>query len=161
MSAERPQIVIERVAAEDVAELHRIRLAVRENRLSDPTRVRIEDYLALLEDPRCAWKANVGGEIVGFAIGDLARSNVWALFVAPDSERRGVGRALFDALVESMFAAGATRLWLTTDPASRAAGFYDAAGWERCGFEGADLRFELGRDAWNARRAVRAAPRKS
>ena len=68
---------------------------------------------------------------MGFAIGNAETGNIWALFVDPEHEGRGHGRALHDAMVEWLFARGLAHLWLGTEPGTRAERFYRAAGW-RC-----------------------------
>jgi GNAT superfamily N-acetyltransferase len=65
------------------------------------------------------------------------------LFVHPDHERRGYGRLLHDTMVQWLFSRGLERLWLTTEPGTRAQRFYEAAGWERVGLsEHGELRYE-------------------
>jgi GNAT superfamily N-acetyltransferase len=130
---------------DDVAALHRVRLAVRENVLSRPELVTHADYVEHLERRGRGWLVEVHGQVVGFAVGRADDGNVWALFVDPEHERRGIGGALHDALVAWMFAQGLERLWLTTDPGTRAETFYRARGWREAGREGAELRLELPR----------------
>ena len=84
----------------DIESMHRLRLAVRENRLTDPARVQPEDYRRMLETQGRGWLYEVDGQVAGFGIADGARRNIWALFVAPGMERRGIGRSLLDAMVE-------------------------------------------------------------
>ena len=84
-------------------------------------------YRPLLGGEGRGWVAELDGGIAGFAVADLARGNVWALFVDPDFEGRGVGRRLHDAMMEWCFASGAERVWLSTDPGTRAEAFYRAA----------------------------------
>jgi GNAT superfamily N-acetyltransferase len=81
------------------------------------------------------------------------------LFVHPDHERRGYGRMLHDTMVEWLFSRGLERLWLTTDPHTRAQRFYDTAGWECVGStDGGELRFERGASRGkNAKSVVPAA----
>ena len=69
------------------------------------------------------------GVIVGFGIADALSRSLWALFVQPGCERRGAGRALHDAMVTWLFGIDDRPIWLTTEPHTRAAGFYAAAGW--------------------------------
>ena len=73
------------------------------------------------------------GTIVGFAIGNALTGNVWALFVDPEEEGRGHGRRLHGAMVEWLFSRGVRRLWLSTDPHTRAQKFYELAGWSFAG----------------------------
>lgn len=150
-----------RIATEsDIAAMHRIRMSVRENALADPSRVQAADYRALLHGSGRAWVAEADGRIIGFAIADLRRANVWALFVEPDCEGRGVGRALHDQLVEWLFASGVSRVWLTTTPATRAERFYKAAGWQYAGMQQDEARYELSRRDWrqHSGRIVPPAP---
>lgn len=136
---------------DDIPAMHRIRLAVQENRLGDPLRVRPEDYRSRLMPAGIGFVAESGGRTVGFAVADVELSTIWALFVDPGFERRGVGRRLHDALVSAMFAAGASELHLSTDPATRAERFYRAAGWAPAGETvGAEVCYRLTRDCWNA-----------
>jgi hypothetical protein len=82
-----------RVATDlDILAMHRVRTSVRENRLADPTRVKPRDYLPFLQEQGRGWVAEAeDGTILGFAVADLGRANVWALFVDPS--RRGGGSA--------------------------------------------------------------------
>lgn len=138
---------------DDIEALHRIRLAVRENVLSRPELVTHADYVEHLERRGRGWLAEVQGEVVGFAIGRADDGNVWALFVDPAHEGRGIGSALHDAMAAWMIAQGLVRLWLTTDPATRAARFYARRGWLEAGREGAELRLELATGDFRPKRA--------
>jgi GNAT superfamily N-acetyltransferase len=127
----------------DVGAMHRVRMSVRENALRNPDLVRREHYEAMLEREGRGWVCEIEGAIVGFAIADLARSNVWALFVDPAHERLGIGRRLHDLLLEWMFANGAERVWLSTARGTRAEEFYARAGWTAVGSEpSGEVRFE-------------------
>jgi len=53
--------------------------------------------------------------------------------MANDHQRRGIGRALFEKACDVLRQDGHRTAWLTTDPNSRAAGFYRAAGWKEIG----------------------------
>ena len=108
--------------------MHRIRLAVRENRLVTSV-VTEADYVPEIEVTGRGWVAVEDDAVRGFAIGNHVTGNIWALFVDPDHEGRGHGRALHDAMVQRLLAQGLTRLWLTTDPETRARRFYERAGW--------------------------------
>jgi GNAT superfamily N-acetyltransferase len=124
--------------------MHFVRRAVRENVLSDPRRVRSEDYREMLTVNGRGWVAEHAGQIVGFGIADHSRRNIWALFVLPAFERRGIGRALLDAMVDWLFAQGPEPLWLSTEPGSRAQHVYRAAGWRECAVTpSGEIRFEL------------------
>jgi GNAT superfamily N-acetyltransferase len=128
----------------DVDAMHRLRLSVQENVLSDPRRVTAEHYVPMLEKHGRGWVYELDGKIVGFAVADHSRRNIWALFVDPAFEGHGIGRALHDAMVNWLFEQGREPLWLTTEPDTRAERFYSTAGWRRQGTEAnGELRFEL------------------
>lgn len=147
-----------RVAVDaDIPEMHRIRLAVRENRLADPSWVQPDDYRRMIAEDGRGWVAEADGRMVGFAVADLRRANVWALFVDPAFEGRGAGRLLHDRMMDWLFAAGAERVWLCTDPGTRAEAFYRAAGWRNAGEQRGEARYEMGRDGWTGRGGVPGA----
>jgi len=127
----------------DIAAMQRIRGSVRENRLSDPQLVPDSAYGPYIA-AGSMWVAEDASGIAGFAAIDLAAASVWALFVDPPAEGRGVGRALLDTLIDHARARGLPRLTLQTQADSRAARFYRAAGWiERGVGDDGQLRFEL------------------
>ena len=139
-----------RTASEaDIPEMHRIRMSVAENRLSEPGRVQPDDYRVMLRDRGRGWVAEIDGRVVGFAVVDRSRANIWALFVAGAFERRGIGRALHDRMMDWLFATGAERAWLTTETGTRAERFYRAASWRHVGTENGEARYELSRQAYS------------
>lgn len=128
----------------DVPAAHIIRLAVRENRLSDPSLVTEADYHDFLGRDTMSWVCEVDGVFVGFVMADVEKRNLWALFVAPEYEGKGIGKALHDTMRSAYFQhAGLLRL--TTEPRSRAERFYRRAGYTDRGMapNGKELIFEL------------------
>ncbi|MBK6596476.1 MAG: GNAT family N-acetyltransferase [Proteobacteria bacterium] len=117
----------------DIEAMHRIRLAVRENVLSDPTKVQPKDYVDYLQQRGRGWVFEVDGVIAGFAIADASARSVWALFVSPAYEGRGIGRQLHDTMLKWLFDLNPEPVTLGTQPGTRAAGFYAAAGWQLIG----------------------------
>jgi GNAT superfamily N-acetyltransferase len=105
-----------------------------------------ESVAASLLKDRKGWVAIRDGEIVGFSMGDRADGSIFALFVLPGREGRGIGGKLFDLAVGWLSENGAQRIWLTTDPQSKAARFYQRRGWVATGkAERGDTRYELTR----------------
>lgn len=128
--------------AADVPAMHALRGRVTENVLSDPRRVTVDSYIPYLA-MGSAWVAETGRGLAGFAILDVAGASVWALFVAPEAEGAGIGRALHERLVEAAADHGLARLFLTTAAQTRAERFYTEAGWTRTGMtEEGELAFE-------------------
>lgn len=124
--------------------MHRVRMAVRENRLSDQARVTAADYSREIAAPGRGWVVDDEGQVVGFAVVNGASGEVWALFVDPGHERRGHGRRLLETLVTWASDEGCARLRLSTEPGTRAEAVYRAAGWTACGETDGDLVLELG-----------------
>ena len=123
---------IRRAGAADVPALVRIRAAVRENVLSDPVKVPAEAYHGFI-DHAAIWLWEQDGRILGFTAADPTDGTVWALFVDPGAEGRGIGRALLPRALDDLRRAGWKRARLTTQPGSRAERFYRRDGWEDAG----------------------------
>ena len=118
----RPAIVA------DIPAMHAIRCAVRENALTDPRRITEASYLSYVA-AGSAWVAVIDRDIAGFAALDCVDASVWALFVAPDHEAGGIGRALLDTMLDEAARRGMDDLWLVTARGTRAERFYARAGW--------------------------------
>jgi ribosomal protein S18 acetylase RimI-like enzyme len=117
---------------QDIDALMEIRNAVRENRLSDPRAVSRADYQAHIAAGDL-FVCEEDARILGFSAGTRGTGWIWALFVRPEQEGRGIGRALLDAACAALRAAGHHQLTLSTDPDARAAAFYRRAGWRDSG----------------------------
>ena len=127
----------------DIPAIQRVRASVNENRLVS-TVITDEDVRTAIEETGRGWVVEVDGEVVAFAIGNAASGNIWALFVHPAHEGRGLGRQLHDTMINWLWSAGLQRLWLTTEPRTRAQRFYEAAGWQLTGTTtGGELRYEM------------------
>jgi GNAT superfamily N-acetyltransferase len=123
--------------------MHRVRTSVSENRLSDLKRVTEASYLPYI-NAGTAWVAEAHGAIVGFGAVDAPARRLWALFVVPELEGAGVGRALHRHVLEWAREAGMVRLSLSTEAGSRAVRFYQQAGWHRSGAApNGELLFEI------------------
>ena len=133
---------IRSATAVDIPSMHSIRLAVRENRLSDSA-IGEGHYLPYVESGN-AWVAISENRIVGFAALDVAGASVWALFVDPACEGLGVGRVLQEQVIAAATNHDLTRLELTTSPGTRAERFYKHTGWKPLeATEKGEIRFGL------------------
>jgi GNAT superfamily N-acetyltransferase len=117
---------------EDIAAMHRVRMSVQENRLVSMS-LSEADYVVAIEQTGRGWVIELAGTIVAFAVGDAHTGSIWALFVEPGHEGRGFGRQLHVQMVSWLWQQGLERLWLSTDPGTRAQRFYEAAGWKYSG----------------------------
>ncbi len=126
-----------RAVEEDVPVMMRIRLAVKENRLSNPARVTPAMCCDYLERLGRGWVAEIGGEIVGFSYADRTDASIWALFVDPHREGRGAGKRLLQLAADWLFELGHDEVRLGTEANTRADRFYAAQGWTREGMRDA------------------------
>lgn len=118
----------------DIPHLQTIRAAVRENILSNPALVTVPDYEEHITGPGRSWVCIDAGAIVGFSSAHPHHRSIWALFIDPAHERRGIGRALLDHAVAWLWShPGIDAIQLTTAPGTRADRFYRAAGWTDVG----------------------------
>lgn len=125
----------------DIPDLMRIRAAVRENRLNDPSRVPAAAYQEFLSVSRI-WLFEDEDGIRGFAAADPRDGSIWALFTDPSAEGMGVGKALLPYALNDLKAAGWAQARLSTAPGTRADGFYRRQGWETAGMtEGGEQGF--------------------
>jgi GNAT superfamily N-acetyltransferase len=128
----------------DIDAMHAVRLAVRENALSDENRVRPEHYRTMLQECGRGWVHEESARVVAFGIADQAHRNIWALFVAPGFEGQGIGSELLEVMVKWLFERSREPVWLTTERNTRAEHFYTAAGWRAMGSAAdGEIRFEL------------------
>jgi GNAT superfamily N-acetyltransferase len=125
--------MIRRARPEDRARVMEIRNSVTENVLGDPSRVAVEQQYGWFEQTPGIWVWEEDGRILGFSAADTRDGTIWALFMDPAHERRGIGRQLFAKACAVLHAAGHRTATLTTQPGSRADRFYQAAGWKVIG----------------------------
>ncbi len=124
--------LIRKAVPADQPGIHTIRMAVRENVLRDPSKVTAED-VAWYREQAIFLVAESAGGIVGFTCANHLTGLIWALFVDPAQEGQGHGRALLDAALARLKAAGHAQAWLETGAGTRAERFYVRHGWRDMG----------------------------
>ena len=128
----RPDSVIFREATRsDIAALSEVRLSVRENVLSNPHRITREMYERYLCEIGKGWLCEVEGEVVGFSVASLPEALLWALFVKPEHEGKGIGKRLLQLATEWLFEMGVASVVLSTAVGTRADRWYERQGWRR------------------------------
>ncbi len=141
-------MIYRRAISADIDAIFVVRFAVKENVLSNPARVThqmCEDYLDTLGR---GWVCEIDGRIVGFSYAAKADHSIWALFVLPDFEGRGIGKALLTLATDWLFEIGSQCVVLSTEANTRADRFYLAQGWTRGEMkDGVEVRYELKRNA--------------
>lgn len=136
-------MLIREATINDIPGIQVVRNAVKENRLSNPALVSDADCVEFLTVRGKGWVADEQGMIVGFSIVDMQDHNIWALFVHPDYEKKGIGRQLHAIMLDWYFSQTDEMVWLGTAPGTRAASFYRKAGWQENGMHGKEIRFEM------------------
>ena len=132
----------------DIPELFSVRMSVKENILNNTDLVTDDICAEYLTRRGKGWVYEIDGLIVGFAIADLEDNSVWALFVRPEHEGKGIGRALHDHMMDWYFSQTNTTAWLTTANNTRAEKFYKKAGWQKMGTQNREIRFEISAEHW-------------
>ncbi len=133
----------------DIAQIQLVRNLVKENTLSNPNLVTNEDCKLFLTERGKGWVYEIENKIVGFAIADLMAQNVWALFVHPDFDGRGIGRKLHDTMLDWYFGKTKKTIWLGTAAKTRAETFYRVAGWQETGMHSKnEIKFEMTYTQW-------------
>lgn len=148
--------MIYRIATDsDIPQIQVVRNLVHENRLSHPSLVTdaaVRDYI---NHRGRGWVCETDRQVTGFAIADLVDNNIWALFVHPSWERKGIGLQLQQLMLDWYFQHDKEMVWLSTAPGTRAEMFYEKTGWIRAGFHyQGEIRFEMNRANWFRSRNV-------
>lgn len=128
----------------DIKQIQVVRNSVKENMLSDPALVPDSDVEYFILNRGKGWVCEIDGGIVGFAIADLKDHNIWALFMHPDYEAKGIGKKLHRRMLDWYFSQTKETIWLGTAPNSRAERFYRMQGWKEVGLHGkGEIKFEM------------------
>lgn len=135
--------VFREAAYNDIPHMTRIRLAVTENVLRDPTRITPQMYADFLEKDGRGWVALVDDEIVAFSYANRIDGSIWALFVDPRFEGQGLGKELLTRASGWLFSLGFRRVTLSTGARTRAAQFYTRLGWRPAPSSSDDVIFVL------------------
>lgn len=137
----------------DIPEIQIVRHTVKENVLSNPALVTNKDCEEYLFVRGKGWVCITDDQLVGFAIADLQDHNVWALFLRPEYEGKGIGKQLHNMMLEWYFKQTKETLWLGTAFNTRAETFYRMQGWKEAGMHGTkEIKFEMSYDNWEALR---------
>jgi GNAT superfamily N-acetyltransferase len=135
----------------DIGQIQFVRNAVKENRLSDPALVPDEDVEEFITNRGKGWVCVTDDIVVGFAIVDLIANNVWALFLNPEFEAMGIGKKLHQIMMDWYFVQTNEKIWLSTEPGSRAEKFYRMQGWKEAGVHGkGEIKFEMSFEDWSS-----------
>ena len=125
----------------DIQQIQYVRNIVKENRLSDPALVADKDVQDFITRRGRGWICEIDGIIIGFSIVDMIEKNVWALFIDPKHESKGIGKTLHGMMLDWYFNQTKETIWLSTARGTRAERFYHIAGWNEAGTHGEEVKF--------------------
>jgi GNAT superfamily N-acetyltransferase len=136
----------------DIPQIQIVRHSVKENVLSNPALVTDKDCEDYMTARGKGWVCEIDNLIAGFAIADLKDHNIWALFIRPEYERKGIGKKLHELMLDWYFDQTEETVWLGTAPDSRAEHFYRTAGWKEVGrTKHGEIKFEMSFADWKNR----------
>jgi GNAT superfamily N-acetyltransferase len=142
-------MIIREAKLDDIKQIQIVRNSVKENILSNPNLVTDKDCEEFITIRGKGWVCEIDNQIVGFAIADLKENNIWALFLRPEDENKGIGRQLHNIMLDWYFNQTKTKVWLGTSPNTRAETFYRKSGWTEVGTHGkGEIKFEMTYDDW-------------
>jgi GNAT superfamily N-acetyltransferase len=124
----------------DLPRIYEVRHGTAENRLEDPSLVTDDEVAWYMEQAIFLVAEDDGGAVQGFVCANHQTAYIWALFVIDGQHGKGFGKALLDASLSRLAAAGHAQAFLTTGAKTSAADFYRRLGWRETGVS---LRGEL------------------
>lgn len=135
--------------ASDIPQIQVVRNAVKENTLSNPALVSDADCEEFITVRGKGWVCMINDKVAGFAIADLKEENIWALFIDPPFEGKGIGKTLHRLMMDWYFSQQKDYVWLGTAPGTRAAVFYEKQGWTAAGtVHTNEIKFEMTAEDW-------------
>ncbi len=133
----------------DIDDLMAVRFSVLENPLNTPGLVTEKDCEEYIMRRGKGWVCEINYKVVGFSIVDLQEHNVWALFVRPEQEGRGIGTTLHRLMMDWYFSQTKEKAWLGTAPKTKAELFYPKNGWTAVGMVNkGEVKFEMTAEDW-------------
>jgi GNAT superfamily N-acetyltransferase len=148
-------MIIRNAEIKDITQIQVVRNSVKENTLSNPDLVPDKDVEDYIINRGKGWVCEIDKTIVGFAIVSVTDNNVWALFIQPGYDKRGIGKKLHDVMMDWYFDQTAATIWLSTTPGTRADQFYRKAGWKEAGVYGkGEVKFEITATQWKDKNCV-------
>ena len=135
---------------EDIPQIQIVRNSVKENQLSNPNLIPDELVEEFITKRGKGFVCEIDKKIVGFSIVDFVENNVWALFLLPNFEGKGIGKKLHQLMLDEYFSKTKETIWLSTEANSRAETFYKKQGWKNAGFHGNEVKFEMSFEDWKS-----------
>lgn len=141
-------MIYRKATTDDIPQIQIVRNSVKENQLSDPNLITDELVKKFITERGTGFVCEIDDKIVGFSIIDFVENNVWALFLLPEYEGKGIGKKLHQLILDEYFSKTQKTIWLSTETNSRAELFYKKQGWENVGFHGEEIKLEMSFEDW-------------
>ena len=135
---------------EDIPQIQIVRNSVKENQLSNPNLIPDDLVEEFITKRGKGFVCEIDDIIVGFSIVDFVENNVWALFLLPDFEGKGIGKKIHQLMLDEYFSKTKETIWLSTEANSRAEIFYKKQGWKNAGLHGNEVKFEMSFEDWKS-----------
>ena len=135
---------------EDIPQIQIVRNSVKENQLSNPNLIPDDLVEEFITKRGKGFVCEIDDIIVGFSIVDFVENNVWALFLLPEFEGKGIGKKIHQLMLDEYFSKTKETIWLSTEANSRAEIFYKKQGWKNAGFHGNEVKFEMSFEDWKS-----------
>ena len=135
---------------EDIPQIQIVRNSVKENHLSNPNLIPDDLVEEFITKRGKGFVCEIDKKIVGFSIVDFVENNVWALFLLPEFEGKGIGKKLLQLMLDEYFSKTKETIWLSTEANSRAEIFYKKQGWKNAGLHGNEVKFEMSFEDWKS-----------
>lgn len=125
----------------DIETLFKIRTSVTENYQSREEIAQLgitpDSVATMLAIDCCGWIAELEAQPIGFSIANATEKTILGIFIYPNFEGQGAGRALMQAAEDWLWSKNIQEIWLLTgnDPNLRAYGFYLHLDWQPIGIE--------------------------
>lgn len=85
-------MIYRKATIKDIPLIQVVRNSVKENQLSNPSLIPNELVEKFITKRGTGFVCEIDDTIVGFSIVDFIENNVWALFLLPEYEGKGIGK---------------------------------------------------------------------
>ena len=96
-------MIYRKATTDDIPQIQIVRNSVKENQLSDPNLITDELVKKFITERGTGLVCEIDDTIVGFSIVDFIENNVWALFLLPEYEGKGIGKKLHQLILDEYF----------------------------------------------------------
>ena len=107
-------MIYRKATIKDIPLIQVVRNSVKENQLSNPTLIPNELAEEFITVRGTGFVCEIDDTIVGFSIVDFIENNVWALFLLPEYEGKGIGKKLHQLILDEYFSKTQKTIWLST-----------------------------------------------